>query len=147
MESIEAERFYYLRDELDRPMVTICLVAGPKGVGKGVAVCSVDDNPVKKIGRRLARDRAIRSYWTSANNKKLWTDNAIQVIYLVLGDGFKARELIGKPKSHFNPELTAYEKKLLFPPTVPKCRAVKFSEIASNEKLSFSPKDYLRTIF
>ena len=143
MESIEAERFYYLRDELDRPMVTICLVAGPKGVGKGVAVCSEDDNPVKKIGKRLARDRAIRSYWTSINDEILQADNAISVIYLVFGEDFRAHDLIGKPKSCFNPKLTDYEKKLLFPPTVPKCRTVKFSEITNNKNLSFSPKDYL----
>ena len=41
--------FYYLRDHRNAPRVTVCLMKDHHGtVCRGVALCSLDDNPTKK---------------------------------------------------------------------------------------------------
>lgn len=57
------KRFWYLRDKDNKPRVTICEAvnkAGEKAVG--VAICSMKDNPSKKIGRTIAEGRC-RQAW------------------------------------------------------------------------------------
>ena len=58
------EYYYYLRDKQRKPIVTVCLLKDNKGtISRGVAICSKQDNPVKKFGRRLAKERAV---WAAA---------------------------------------------------------------------------------
>jgi len=52
------ERYYYLRDEKNRPMTTICLMERNGIITKGVALCSEKDIPCKKVGRKIAKERA-----------------------------------------------------------------------------------------
>lgn len=53
------EFFYYLRDVKRRPVVTVCLLIDDDGtVFRGIAICSPLDQPDKRKGRNIARERA-----------------------------------------------------------------------------------------
>jgi len=54
------EIYYYIRDEKNRPMTTICIMQDEhsEDVSKGIAFCSEKDIPCKKVGRKIARERA-----------------------------------------------------------------------------------------
>lgn len=61
-------KFYYVRDEKNAPIMTICLIVLDKeedyeykgcSYARGIAMCSPKDNPNKKIGRNIAFERAI----------------------------------------------------------------------------------------
>lgn len=52
------EIYYYVRDTLKRPVVTVCLMKHDDRYLRGVSCCSIHDNPEKKIGRKIARVRA-----------------------------------------------------------------------------------------
>jgi len=52
------EKFYYLRDRMGKPVITVCLLKENGVAARGIAVCSVDDNFCYKIGRAIARGRA-----------------------------------------------------------------------------------------
>ena len=58
------EYYYYLRDEQKRPIVTVCLIKHNGIINRGVAICSKQDNPVKKIGRNVSYGRAYRAFFT-----------------------------------------------------------------------------------
>ncbi|MHA2068898.1 MAG: hypothetical protein ACXABY_31435 [Candidatus Thorarchaeota archaeon] len=54
----ENRQFYYIRSN-GEPTVTVCLLKRDDGNwARGVAVCSPLDNPMKKLGRSLAENRA-----------------------------------------------------------------------------------------
>lgn len=60
-------KFYYLRNKNKHPRVTICLMAwedegGTVSYTRGVALCSDAEMPVKAVGRRIARSRAIKAH-------------------------------------------------------------------------------------
>lgn len=53
-------RYYYYRDWNHRPLITLAMVTDEHGdVGYGWAVTSPLDNPCKRIGKSIARARAI----------------------------------------------------------------------------------------
>lgn len=52
------EYYYYLRDNANRPVVTVCLLAENGNVARGIAVCSIKDQPEKRKGRAIAKARA-----------------------------------------------------------------------------------------
>ena len=65
-DNFEAPIFYYLRDAKNRPVVTVCLIRerkddAPDAFYRGVAVCSLKDQPNKKIGRAIAYERACQA--------------------------------------------------------------------------------------
>ena len=52
------EYYYYTSDE-DHPLISCCLIfTNPKDYVRGLAYCSKNDNPNKKVGRSIARQRA-----------------------------------------------------------------------------------------
>lgn len=53
--------FYYYRDSQRRPVVTVCLLEKDDLYYRGVAICSLDDQPVKARGRAIAWLRAVRA--------------------------------------------------------------------------------------
>ena len=61
------QKFYYLRDKENKPRVTICEeeVGGLKAVG--IAVCSLKDNPCKKVGKAIAAGRAKKAWAHGVN--------------------------------------------------------------------------------
>jgi len=54
----EKRYFYYYRDRNKAPRVTVCLLVTDKAVTRGVAICSLKDNPKKILGRNIAYGRA-----------------------------------------------------------------------------------------
>ena len=83
------ERFYYNRDEWQRPIETVCLITDGKDFARGIARCNLElDSISKKLGRTIAKGRAL---------KALHLKNDLIM-------------------AHFNPELTPFEKRLFFSP-------------------------------
>ena len=60
---MEPERVKYtiLRDAEKRPTVTICTVAVNGFRGTGIAIRSLNDNPVERVGKAKARGRAMKA--------------------------------------------------------------------------------------
>ena len=52
-------RYYYIRDDKNRPITTICLLKEGKETSRGVSICSDQDVPCKKVGRKIAFERAV----------------------------------------------------------------------------------------
>lgn len=78
--------FYYDRDENYAPVRTTCLLVTENGeMAKGIAVCSPNDQPRKKIGRSISYGRAAKALRTQTS--KLF--------------------------SNHNPILTEFEKKII----------------------------------
>lgn len=106
--------YYYYRDAKNRPIVTVCLIKGENGIGRGMAICSPDDNPLKADGRKYARNRAYRAYWYKEVDDYIREDAAFDVLmesnYQLSNSDFAN---MGIPKIHYNPELTDFEEKLL----------------------------------
>ena len=85
-------KFYYIRDGKNQPIITVCLLKDEDtNVAWGKSSCSHLDNPCKKVGRKIAKQRALWSMATEENGCKLQGD-------------FKAL---------YNPLLTEFERKLL----------------------------------
>lgn len=97
------EIYYYFRDEKNRPMTTICLMRETNyydltyEIGKGVSLCSDKDIPCKKVGRKIAKQRA--SYALSERKDSCATKRGIATVFPF--------------KSCYMPVLTEYEEKLL----------------------------------
>ena len=62
--------YYYNRDEQQRPIITVCFITDGVRHARGIAYCSVNDNPCKTTGRKLAWSRAKRA-WHS--NLPVWS--------------------------------------------------------------------------
>lgn len=53
-------KYYYIRDNQNRPTITVCLIKDSEGnISRGIAICSDKDQPCKKVGRNIAKERAI----------------------------------------------------------------------------------------
>jgi hypothetical protein len=57
--------YYYLRDEARKPWITVCLLvdSAKKVLARGVAICSLRDNPHKRKGRAIALSRAMKAHY------------------------------------------------------------------------------------
>lgn len=95
------EKYYYIRDEKNRPVITICLMKDRNKISRGLAVCSEKDSPCKKVGRAIAKARAVYALNSEKDNLEMRRQ------FLPL-----AAFNFGFPKSYFNPKLTEYEQKL-----------------------------------
>ena len=107
----ELTKYYYCRDGNNRPVVTVCLLQVNGDISRGVAICSFLDNPCKKTGRKISRDRAIHAMKTRVENCEIDTTNAHLVLSSV------SEESVGMfnwVKSAYNPQLTDHENKLVF---------------------------------
>jgi len=107
----ERIRYYYCRDKKNRPVVTVCLLQANGNISRGVAVCSILDNPCKKTGRKISRDRAVYAMKTKANNCNMDTARAHLVMRSVYEGG---GGIFNWFKSAFNPPLTQLENKLVY---------------------------------
>ena len=117
MEKTWKEKYYYIRDEvstskegLGRPIITVCLIRVGNDIGRGIAICSDLDQPCKKVGRVIAKTRALYALTEEKNGCKIgrWSlDNV-----LLANREFMSNSVPFPLKSTYNPELTDYEKKL-----------------------------------
>ena len=88
--------YYYTRDSKNRPFATHCFVTDGKTYARGTAMCSVSDNPNKKIGKRIAYSRAMHAFYRQVD---------------LVGDDVKMRGSF--MKCAFMPKLRPIECKLL----------------------------------
>ncbi len=104
--------YYYVRDQDNKPVITICLGKSKRGVARGVSVCSLQDSPCKKEGKRLARNKVLKALGTQSSGDICMRDEAHKVI-----EGMDASEnFMTVPtffKSEFEPSLSTFEEKLL----------------------------------
>jgi len=108
-ETDEKTYFYYVRDDNNRPVITVCLIVGEYGIGKGIAICSVNDNPEKAVGRDIAKRRALKAYWKRMNGIPAWSANVLNVL-----DSIRTGYLwLERCKIEFNPDLTTHEIRML----------------------------------
>ena len=102
------EKFYYYRDELIRePLVTVCILEDEDGeVAKGIAICSFKDMPNKKIGRAIAKGRALHSF-ENGTFGEIRREEAADVL------NFVNYPQTSTFKGEFDPILSEFEEKLL----------------------------------
>ena len=107
---MKVEKYYYIRDSIKtdpdgngRPIITVCILEGCKGdIGRGMAICSDQDQPCKKVGRGIAKTRALHALYSARNSCEMKRGDKIPLMAFI--NGFY--------KSTFNPELTEYETRL-----------------------------------
>ena len=78
------EKYFYRRDENNRPLITECHLVWDKTgakISSGYAFCSLRDNPNKMIGKKIARQRAWHAFYSQkdslpVNTEIYWTDES-----------------------------------------------------------------------
>ncbi len=103
------EKYYYIRDDIKtsqdgngRPIITVCLIKTAKDIGRGIAICGNQDQPCKKVGRNIARARALHALRSVKDSCEMKRGDKIPLMAFI--GGFY--------KSTFNPELTEHESRL-----------------------------------
>ncbi len=110
--------FYYVRDALNRPVITVCLMMPWDGAWvRGVAICSEKDQVVKRTGRLKAFGRAQSAMLNRVNAEPIQRRNQYikQNLPSAVTDFFLntfSSEGGITYKSMYNPHLTEFEKKL-----------------------------------
>lgn len=102
--------YYYVRDHEMRPVVTVCLMKIGTVVSRGMAICSLRDQPCKKTGRRLARNMCLRAFGKKKSGCPVLRDKANGILY-ALDDQF-IRDLDFKSEYHVEP-LNDFEAKII----------------------------------
>lgn len=114
---MKQEKYYYIRDNiksdpngLGRPIITVCLIEEYGIVARGIAVCSNLDQPCKKVGRVIAKTRAMHALilerTSLAIKIKRFPHRAYTPLIAFSGQPY------GGFKSHYRPALTKHERKL-----------------------------------
>ena len=112
------EYIYYVRDNDNRPMITVCLLKDDDGkLARGVAICSLKETgPDKEIGRMYARGRAFRAIRKAKNG------NPCQSSLVNREEAYKSIMKAVRPvlpmefyqaKCVYNPKLNRLEEKLI----------------------------------
>ena len=107
--------YYYCRDEINRPWITVCLLwkiidGIPVVFSRGVSICSYLDNICKSWGRGLALERAMLAAVTQEDSEEIdksANNNHISHVYYSI----LPFEFIFKSK--YEPDLTTYEAKVI----------------------------------
>ena len=101
------EKYYYIRDEKNRPIITVCLIKIADDIGRGIAICSNQDIPCKKVGRSIAKTRAVYALAIEKDSCEIGRWDLENIQLAAENFGFN-----GYFKSYYEPELTEYEQKL-----------------------------------
>lgn len=101
-------KFYYFRDDNNHPIVTVCVMKYKENIARGISICNAKDNIDKKIGRRLAKRRAISAIYYKKTRLKIRKLDVLQTLFDL--DDFDEWIFF---KSDYNPELTEFESRLL----------------------------------
>jgi hypothetical protein len=110
-------KYYYLRDENNHPLVTVCLILrqDQEGLsfGKGLAFCSPQEKQInKKVGRRLSCDRACMALTKKSHFQPIERHEAREIIRATI-DEEVGEVKIPIYKGIYNPNLTWFEMRLL----------------------------------
>ena len=82
-EDMESIKYKILRDRNKRPTVTICEIRANGYIGKGIAIRSLKDNPVKATGRKLAEGRARKALYRSDSSMPIFRTEAFESLSAV----------------------------------------------------------------
>ena len=107
------EYFYYLRDNANRPVITVCILAANDLTARGAAICSLRDSPCKRTGRAIAKGRALQALIKRSVGNPVRSLRALDAIMTVREDCSELHFTSGKYT--YNPTLTPYEERLLNP--------------------------------
>jgi len=109
--------FYYFRDGLNRPIVTVCVLYDKhKNICcRGISICSENDIINKENGRDYAEDRAVQAHVFKFNNNLIRKTDIKEIILSIV----EANPELNKNllqfgcKSEYNVTLTDFEKSKL----------------------------------
>lgn len=108
------EWYYYLRDDKNRPVITVCIIENDGKYYRGISICSDKDQVIKRAGRNRSRGRALKAIHSTDDCEPIKRDEATIV--------FKHTSLVeGRDKYTDFPEykvcpstnLTSFEQKLI----------------------------------
>jgi hypothetical protein len=107
-------KFYYLRDKLKHPRITVCLLHKHDGeYFRGISVCSYREPVNKENGKDIALDRALFSYKFNVNFDKIKTKYCKKIIEDVSISTDLNEILNIKFKGEAQVELFPFEKRML----------------------------------
>lgn len=101
--------YYHYRNKIGRPMITVCVCKKGSIFSRGISICSVKDMPNKKVGRKIARDRALKALF----NKGTFDYASFRQEIIDVLDTYEQHVTIELYKSEYLPTLTSYEMELL----------------------------------
>ena len=110
-------KYYYLKNDEGRVVLTVCLIAGRDRVARGVAILSARDTHCKKTARAIALGRARKALQTQENNSPVLRREAIDALVgLHVGScgipEFYRLSSVEWWKSYSNPRPTDFERRL-----------------------------------
>jgi len=115
--------YYYFRDEVMRPLITVCLLEDDSKFYRGIAICSPRDFPKKSEGRNIALGRARQAQKKGKTdiNSIVTRDETMFVLSQVDNlENFPFEEVTDEYtvtyKSAFDVKLTPFEKVLMMKP-------------------------------
>jgi len=76
----EKTKFYYIKDAEDKGRITVCLLKNGTRTARGLALCSMKDQPVKKIGRAKSFGRARKALYHETNLNLINRNDGIEVL-------------------------------------------------------------------
>lgn len=72
---------YYQRDKQNHPRVTVCLMKNDEGIiSRGLALCSLKENPNKKRGTDIAVGKALQAFEKNITGFEINRDEAYEVL-------------------------------------------------------------------
>jgi hypothetical protein len=104
--------YYYLRDEDKKPVVTVCLGYENGEHARGVAICSLEDSPNKKVGRRIARAKMLKAFGRKRTDDPCLRYECYAALDQLSRPNPELNQVAGY-KSAYVPTLTDFEKKLI----------------------------------
>ena len=81
MTGLEHKSYYYVYDVNRHPRITVCIARHHDGrVAKGIAICSLSEQPVKRKGRNEARGKVLRAFGTNSTSCGINRSEAMKVL-------------------------------------------------------------------
>ena len=111
-------KYYYFRDLESKPRVTRCLIQDEFGnVGVGTSLCSLQDNPNKSTGKKIAYGRALKALEKNKSYSPVNRNKATNILLRVYHNmrDFVSLEWKGLfvPQHQYGAYLSSYEKTIL----------------------------------
>jgi len=76
----EKIEFEIYRDRYRRPTITVCTIFANSSVGIGMSICSLNDNPVERVGRAKAYGRAKKAMFRKKTTLPIFRAEAFEAI-------------------------------------------------------------------
>ena len=97
--------FYFIRDPLGHPRITVCIMLQNGNFHRGVSICSLSEKAIsKKVGKCLAYKRAVKAMMSKKSGMPILRDEA-----LIIQEMCDVGMITATWKSEYNIKLTLYE--------------------------------------